>query len=55
MADALNCQRTIAAQIVEQRGDYALALKGNQGTLYDDVILLLDVRYHAGCVFSHGV
>lgn len=41
-ADALNCQRTIAAQIVEQKGDYALALKGNQGTLYDDVILLLD-------------
>ena len=41
-ADALNCQRTIAAQIVEQKGDYALAPKGNQGTLYDDVILLLD-------------
>jgi predicted transposase YbfD/YdcC len=41
-ADALNCQRTIAAQIVEQKGDYALALKGNQGTLYDDVALLLD-------------
>ena len=41
-ADALNCQRTIAEQIVEQKGDYALALKGNQGTLYDDVILLLD-------------
>ena len=40
--DALNCQRTIAEQIVEQKGDYALALKGNQGTLYDDVILLLD-------------
>ncbi len=29
--DALNCQRTIARQIVDQRGDYALALKGNQG------------------------
>ena len=41
-ADALNCQRTIAEQIVEQKGDYALALKGNQGTLYDDVVLLLD-------------
>jgi predicted transposase YbfD/YdcC len=40
--DALNCQRTIAQQIVEQKGDYALALKGNQGTLYDDVVLLLD-------------
>jgi predicted transposase YbfD/YdcC len=41
-ADALNCLRTIAAQIVEQGGDYALALKGNQGTLHEDVILLLD-------------
>jgi predicted transposase YbfD/YdcC len=40
--DALNCQRAIAAQIVEQKGDYALALKGNQGTLHDDVVLLLD-------------
>jgi len=40
--DALNCQRAIAEQIVEQKGDYALALKANQGTLYDDVILLLD-------------
>ena len=35
-ADALNCQRAIAQQIVDQGGDYALALKGNQGTLHDD-------------------
>jgi predicted transposase YbfD/YdcC len=41
-ADALNCQRAIAEQIVEQDGDYALALKGNQGTLFDDVRLFLD-------------
>jgi predicted transposase YbfD/YdcC len=41
-ADALNCQRAIAQQIVDQEGDYTLALKGNQGTLHDDVILLLD-------------
>jgi predicted transposase YbfD/YdcC len=40
--DALNCQRAIAQQIVERKGDYALALKGNQGTLHDDVRLLLD-------------
>ncbi len=40
--DALNGQRAIAEQIMEQKGDYALALKGNQGTLYDDVVLLLD-------------
>jgi predicted transposase YbfD/YdcC len=41
-ADAFNTQRAIAQQIVDQGGDYALALKGNQGTLHDDVILLLD-------------
>ena len=41
-ADALNCQRAIAEQIVDQKGDYALALKGNQETLYDDVVLLLN-------------
>ncbi len=41
-ADALNCQRDIAKQIVDQGGNYALALKGNQGTLHDDVRLFLD-------------
>lgn len=41
-AGALNCQRDIARQIVDQGGDYALALKGNQGTLHDDVRLFLD-------------
>ena len=41
-ADALNCQRAIAQQIVDQGGDYALALKGNQGTLHDDVVMFLD-------------
>lgn len=40
--DALNCQRAIAQQIVDQGGDYAFALKGNQGTLHEDVRLYLD-------------
>jgi predicted transposase YbfD/YdcC len=40
--DALNCQRNIARQIVDQGGDYVLALKGNQKTLHDDVMLFLD-------------
>lgn len=46
-ADALNCQRTIAAKVIEQGGDYVLALKGNQGTLFDDVRLYLDDPAHA--------
>ena len=40
--DALNCQRSIAEQIVRKGGDYALALKGNQGSLHDDVREYLD-------------
>ncbi len=41
-ADALNCQRVIAAQVVEQGGDYVLTLKGNQGSLHDDVRCFFD-------------
>ena len=40
--DALNCQRDIARQIIEQKADYVMALKGNQGTLHDDVRTFLD-------------
>jgi predicted transposase YbfD/YdcC len=40
--DALNCQRAIARQVVEQKGDYVMALKGNQGSLHDDVQRFLD-------------
>jgi len=40
--DAIGCQKSIARQIIEQQGDYVLALKGNQETLYDDVRALLD-------------
>ena len=35
--DAMGCQTEIAAQIIEQGGDYVLALKGNQSTLHEDV------------------
>jgi predicted transposase YbfD/YdcC len=43
-ADALNCQRAIAAGVVAKGGDYVLALKGNQGSLHDDVRLFLQDR-----------
>ena len=36
-ADAMHCQRQIAEQVIGQGGNYALALKGNQGSLRDDV------------------
>jgi predicted transposase YbfD/YdcC len=35
--DALGCQAAIARQIVDQGGDYVLALKDNHPTLHDDV------------------
>jgi predicted transposase YbfD/YdcC len=35
--DAMGTQTKIAAQIVEQEGEYALALKDNQGNLYEEV------------------
>jgi len=36
--DAMGTQREIAKQIIDQGGDYVLALKENQGTLYQDVV-----------------
>jgi predicted transposase YbfD/YdcC len=42
--DAMGCQREIAHQIVDQGGDYVLALKENQDTLYHDVV---DMFAHA--------
>lgn len=35
--DAMGCQREIAARIIARKADYVLALKGNQGTLQEDV------------------
>ena len=39
--DAMGCQREIAQKIVEKKADYVLALKGNQGTLREDVELFV--------------
>lgn len=41
-ADALNCQKDIAEQIVESGGDYVLALKGNHPFLYEDTKLFFE-------------
>ena len=35
--DAMGCQRDIAKKITDKKADYVLALKGNQGSLRDDV------------------
>ena len=35
--DAMGCQKTIVEKIIEKGADYVISLKGNQGTLHDDV------------------
>jgi predicted transposase YbfD/YdcC len=41
-ADALNCQKEIAAQIIEQGADYVLAVKSNQTSLHEDIKLFFE-------------
>jgi len=51
--DAMGCQTDIAALIRKKRADYVLALKGNQGTLHEDVRLYFeDPELLAGCAYS---
>ena len=42
--DAMGCQRSIAKKIRDKGAHYVLALKGNQGTLNDDVRLFLQTE-----------
>jgi predicted transposase YbfD/YdcC len=37
--DAMGCQRDITAKILDKKADYVLALRGNQGTLQEDVTI----------------
>lgn len=47
-ADALNCQRDIAEQIIRQGGDYVLAVKSNQASLHDDIKLFFEDGFEEG-------
>lgn len=49
--DAMGCQRNIAQKIVDRKADYVLALKGNQGSLREDVELFVAEQKAAG--FKH--
>lgn len=40
--DAMGCQKAITSQIIEQGADYVIGLKGNQGTLHEDVTDFFD-------------
>ena len=39
--DAMGCQRAIAQKIIEKKADYVFGLKGNQGSLREDVDLFI--------------
>ncbi len=43
--DAMGCQTDIAAQIIEQGGDYLLAVKDNQKNLRHDIAEIFDIEF----------
>ncbi|MGB6175068.1 MAG: ISAs1 family transposase [Methylocella sp.] len=54
--DAMGCQRDIAQKIKDKKADYILALKGNQGTLREDVELFANeqkVKNFSDTTVSH--
>jgi predicted transposase YbfD/YdcC len=63
--DAMGCQKGIAAQSIDQGGDYVLALKGNQGQLHEEVVQFFEYaqakdfkgiscNYHETLEADHG-
>lgn len=40
--DAMGCQRSICQQVIDKESDYVIGLKGNQGSLREDVELFFD-------------
>jgi predicted transposase YbfD/YdcC len=46
--DAMGCQRDIAQKVVDKKADYVLALKGNQGSLREDVETFVAEQQAAG-------
>lgn len=53
-ADAMNCQKETVASIVESKGDYVLALKGNQQLFYKDVKEYFDASCIAELMKKEG-
>jgi predicted transposase YbfD/YdcC len=54
--DAMGTQREIVKKIRQKKADYVLALKGNQGTLHEDVALYFgDPELLAGCAYKKTV
>lgn len=53
--DAMGCQKEIAQTIVERDADYVLALKGNQGTLHENVEMFFQDQIDRDFVDTPGV
>jgi predicted transposase YbfD/YdcC len=54
--DAMGAQREIVAKIRKKRGDYVIGLKGNQGTLHEDVKLYFeDKELLEKCAYTYKV
>ena len=43
--DAMGCQRSICQQLIDQESDYVIGLKGNQGSLREDVEVFFDPKF----------
>lgn len=46
--DAMGCQKKITEKIIEQDGDYAIALKGNQPTIHNEVSKYFETQLLSG-------
>jgi predicted transposase YbfD/YdcC len=46
--DAMGCQRAIAQKVIDKKADYVLALKGNQGSLREDIEVFAAEQKTAG-------
>lgn len=53
-ADAMNCQKGTAEAVIDGKGDYVLALKGNQTLFYEEVKALFTAEYRKGLEEKDG-
>jgi predicted transposase YbfD/YdcC len=53
-ADALNCQKEIAKEIIDGGGDYVLAVKANQPSLHEDIKLFFEDALADGFEVPYG-
>jgi predicted transposase YbfD/YdcC len=50
--DAMGCQKAIAKQIIDKKGDYVLSLKGNQSNLHEQIKLFFQDNFNKPSAFD---